>query len=409
MEINVTAKANKVFKSAHESKKRYIVMKGGAGSGKSFDTAQMYVIRLMSEKGRNLLAMRKSESTCRNSVFAELWAAIIRLGVSDWWKISPSVPEMRFVNGNTVVFRGMNDIKQREKIKSVTFERGSLTDIWLEEATEFSQGDLEILDDRLRGELPEELFYQIKLTFNPVSAGHWIKKMFYDREDGDVLAVNSTYRDNRFADAEYARRMERRRETDPDGYRIYALGEWGETGGLVLKNWQARTVPKKAEYYDRLYIGQDFGYNDANAILLIGAKDGDIFVISEIYEREKDTGELIEEAERAKLPKKVEMYCDSAEPDRIKTWKKAGFAARPVEKESGCIAAGIDFLKRRMIYVDPSCKNTIWELSQWKWKADLSTGEYEDIPVDADDHAMSALRYAVEGMRKKRAVFALDI
>ena len=70
---------------------------------------------------------------------------------------------------------------QRESIKSVTFSSGSLTDIWLEEATEFTKEDVDILDDRLRGELPEGLFYQIKLTFNPVSANHWIKSTF-DRE-----------------------------------------------------------------------------------------------------------------------------------------------------------------------------------------------------------------------------------
>lgn len=81
-------------------------------------------------------------------------------------------------NGNQIIFRGVNDDKQREKLKSITFKRGKLTDVWIEEATEITQNDFEIIDDRLRGELPPGQFYQIKATFNPVSATHWIKRVF---------------------------------------------------------------------------------------------------------------------------------------------------------------------------------------------------------------------------------------
>lgn len=57
-------------------------------------------------------------------------------------------------NHNQIIFRGVNDEKQREKLKSITFKRGKLTDVWIEEATEITQADFEIIDDRLRGELP---------------------------------------------------------------------------------------------------------------------------------------------------------------------------------------------------------------------------------------------------------------
>lgn len=50
MKINV--QANPCFKEVDRSKKRYIVMKGSAGSGKSVDTAQNYILRLMRDKGR---------------------------------------------------------------------------------------------------------------------------------------------------------------------------------------------------------------------------------------------------------------------------------------------------------------------------------------------------------------------
>lgn len=180
--MDLTVKANAVFREPDRSRKRYVIMKGSAGSGKSMDTAQMYILRLMKDKGRNLLCVRKSDVTNRDSTFAELQGAIFRMFGDAWqryWYINSSnmIMECRS-NHNQIIFRGVNDDKQREKLKSITFKRGKLTDVWIEEATELTQQDFEIIDDRLRGELPDGLFYQIRMTFNPVSAQHWIKRVF---------------------------------------------------------------------------------------------------------------------------------------------------------------------------------------------------------------------------------------
>ena len=172
----VTLEANPVFRPVHESQCRYVALRGSAGSGKSMDTAQMYVLRLMTEPGRNLLCVRKTEESNRASTFAELSAAVNRLGVADLWDSTLAPLSMRCrINGNAVLFRGVSDDRQRERLKSITFPSGKLTDVWIEEATELEAGDFEIIDDRLRGRLPEGLFYQIKLTFNPVSANHWMR------------------------------------------------------------------------------------------------------------------------------------------------------------------------------------------------------------------------------------------
>ena len=406
--MNIKIQANRIFEEADRSKCRYVVMKGSAGSGKSVDTAQHYILRLMTDRGRNLLALRKSEVTNRDSTFAELQSAIGRMGVEAYWQVRKSPLELECVNGNKIVFRGMNDQKQREKIKSITFASGKLTDIWLEEATEFTQEDLEILDDRLRGELPEGLFYQIRLTFNPVSASHWIKRVFFDREDEDVFTHHSTYLDNRFHDTAYHQRMLRRRETDPEGYRIYGLGQWGELGGLILTNWKAEEISRRQEDYDAVYLGQDFGFNHANAILTLGFRDGDLYILDEIYVHGKDTGEIIALARQQGLSDRATMFCDSAEPDRIKMWRTAGFRARPVRKEPGCIGAQIDFLKQRNIHVHPACVNTIRELGQWRWKYDDGAGAYLDEPLEVMDDAMAALRYGIEGMRKVRRIGGLE-
>lgn len=404
--MKITVQANPGFREVNESTKRYIVEKGSAGSGKSVDAAQEYILRLMRDKGRNLVAMRKSDITNRDSTFAELTGAINRMfgsAAERYWQINMSPLKITCkANGNQIIFRGMNDEKQREKLKSITFQKGKLTDVWLEEATEFTQADIEIIDDRLRGELPPGLFYQIRMTFNPVSSNHWIKKVFFDIPDPNVLTHHSTYLGNRFIDDAYRARMERRKLVDPEGYMVYGLGEWGEISGVILTNWEVKDISQDPNDYDDFAIGQDFGFNHANAILQCGYKDDNIYITKEIYEFEKDTSELIPIAEAAEVPKRKQMWCDSAEPDRIKMWQKAGFRAKGVDKggTQGSVKAQIDWLKQRRIYVHPSCKNTIKELQQWKWKKDDKTGEYLDEPVAFQDDAMAALRYVIEGWRK---------
>jgi phage terminase large subunit len=417
--MNINVKMNPCFKEVDRSKKRYIVMKGSAGSGKSVDTAQHYILRLMKDKGRNLVAMRKSDITNRDSTFAELTGALYKMfgdKYDKYWQVNKSPLMLTFKpNGNQIIFRGMNDDRQREKLKSITFPRGKLTDVWLEEATEFTQADLEIIDDRLRGELPEGQFYQIRMTFNPVNKSHWIKKVFFDRRDPDVLTHSSTYLQNRFIDEAYHRRMERRKEVDPEGYQIYGLGEWGEIGGLILHNWDVADISLNLNDYDDVAIGQDFGFNHANAILLLGIKDDDIYILNEVYCFEKDTSEIIPLAQEADIPMNKEMWCDSAEPDRIKMWKEAGYRAKPVDKggSQGSVKAQIDWLKgvvskskavKRKIHVHPQCVNTIKELQQWKWKHDEKTNTYLDEPVPFQDDAMAALRYGIERWRKRKRI-----
>lgn len=404
--MKISVQANPCFKEVDRSHKRYIVMKGSAGSGKSVDTAQNYILRLMKDKGRNLVCVRKADVTNRDSTFAELTGAIYRMfgdKAEQYWQINMSPLKLTCkANGNQIIFRGMNDDKQREKLKSITFQKGKLTDVWCEEATELTQADLEIIDDRLRGTLPDGQFYQIRLTFNPVNRNHWIKKVFFDIPDENVLCHHSTYIMNRFIDDAYRARMERRKLVDPEGYRIYGLGEWGEIGGLILHNWEVKDISQNAADYDDFANGQDFGFNHADVILPVGIKDDDIYITKELYEYEKDTNELISMALNMGIDRKKQMWCDSAEPDRIKMWQKAGFRATGVDKggSAGSIKAQIDWLKQRKIYVHPSCTNTIKELQQWKWKKDEKTGDYLDEPVPFQDDAMAALRYAVEGWRK---------
>ena len=357
----------------------------------------------MQDPGRNLVCIRKSDITNRDSTYAELTGAIYRMfgdRYGRYWKINASPLSLEcLVNGNQIIFRGVNDERQREKLKSITFKRGKLTDVWIEEATEITQQDFEIIDDRLRGALPEGQFYQIRCTFNPVSSQHWIKRVFFDIQDPNVLTHHSTYLHNRFIDDAYRERMERRKLVDPDGYRIYGLGEWGEVGGLILTNYIIEEFDRSPDRFDYMVNAQDFGFNHANCIGEVGFRDGELYLCQELYVFGKDTDEIIQLAEGC-FQKRLTMYCDSAEPDRIRMWKKAGYRAVPVRKEPGSVHAQIDHLKQHKIHIHPSCVNTIKEIQQWKWRRDEKSGQYLDEPVNFFDDAMAMLRYSIEQERR---------
>ena len=235
---------NPIFRKVNESRKRYVLLKGSAGSGKSVDLAYDYTLKLSNPKykGANLLCVRKIDESNRDSTFAELKTAIFRIFGSEWekhWSVRESPLRLECKDtGSTVIFRGMKDDKQREKVKSITSDKGKLTWIWVEEATELTEEDWDILDDRLRGKLDNpNLYYQMRGSFNPVSSTHWIKGKFFDNPDPNVLAHSSTFLDNLFVDEQYKMRMERRRERDPECYRVYALVEWGLLGGQYFNNW----------------------------------------------------------------------------------------------------------------------------------------------------------------------------
>lgn len=406
--VTRTVGFNSVFKEANQCRKRYRVLKGSAGSGKSVNIAQDYVIKLMDDrfKGANLLVVRKVEESNRDSTFAELQSAIFNIcgdAYESYWNIRTTPLQLTCkTTGNSVIFRGVNDAKQREKVKSITFSNGKLTWIWIEEATELQESDIDILDDRLRGTLENpNLYYQMTLTFNPVSSSHWIKSKYFDVDKPEIYTHSSTYLDNRFIDDAYHKRMMLRKERDPEGYKVYGLGEWGETGGLILTNYTVKAFETGQEYFDSKVYAQDFGYNHANAILDIGFKDGNLYICDEIYVHEMDTNEIIQLADKKGLNKRVVMWCDSAEPDRIKMWKSAGYRAYGVKKEPNSVAAQIDYLKQLHIFIHPHCQNTIKEIQQWKWKLDTKTNKYMDIPVDVYDDAMAALRYSIEDKRRQ--------
>jgi phage terminase large subunit len=124
---------------------RWLILVGGAGSGKSVFCSMKVVFRLMMESGHNALVLRKVGADLRDSCWKEIRKRITELGVWHLW--SETKQPLRLVykpNGNEVIFRGLDDA---EKIKSIE----GVTLVWVEEATATLPGDLRELNRRVRG------------------------------------------------------------------------------------------------------------------------------------------------------------------------------------------------------------------------------------------------------------------
>ena len=207
---------------------RYLILYGGAGSGKSVFAVQRFLYRLLTLSLCNILVVRAVAATNRDSTYALFRQVISKWGLSELFSCKDSDLRISCANGNSVIFKGLDDT---EKLKSITFPKGELTDIWIEEASEILEEDFNQLDVRLRGKGAHK---QMVLTFNPVSVLHWLKLRFFDRKDPRALVLKSTYKDNQFLDEDYKRTLEGYKDTDPYYYSVYCLGEWGVLGQTIF-------------------------------------------------------------------------------------------------------------------------------------------------------------------------------
>lgn len=263
--------------------------------------------------------------------------------------------------------------------------------IWIEEATELKLNDFKVIRTRLRAPTKDGNPNQLFLSFNPIDERHWIKKDVLDKLDPSIIEeIHSTYRDNPFLPQEAIDDLEDTRNQDRNFWRYMALGEWGRLENLVYSNWDTcSSIPSDA----KIVYGVDFGFNAPSVLLKVGYIDNDVWEEELIYESGLTNPEFIAKCKKEIPPslRNSPIYCDTAEPDRIKEMTQSGLNAKYADKK---INEGIDFVKRLKVHIVDSSTNTIKEKSAYVYQTDKE-GHPIDKPVEYGDHAMSAERYAL--------------
>lgn len=389
-----------------ECRKRYRVVKGGKGSKKSATASLWYIYNLMRYREANLLVVRAVYATMRDSCFAQLKWAIHRLGVAHLWRAIENPLEITYLpTGQKILFRGFDDV---EKLASTTVEKGYLCWVWIEEAFEIrSQADFDKLDLSVpRGDVPAPLFKQTTLTFNPWSEKSWLKARFFDREDPNVFALTTNYLLNEFLDQTDREIYERMRVENPRKYEVAGLGNWGVSEGLIYENWAVEPfdVREMDQSGCRHVFGLDYGYtNDPTAFIAAAVypEKKALYIYDEHYQKHM-MNDAIAAMIRRKGYEKERIRADSAEPKSNDDLRRLGISRIvPARKGRDSIVNGIARIQEYRMVVHPRCVNTIAELSAYCWEK----GKADDPvnrPVDADNHLMDALRYAMEDVRLYR-------
>lgn len=389
----------KGYKDFWNFKGRFRVCKGSRASKKSKTTALWYIYNIMKHKNANVLVVRKTYRTLKDSCFTELKWAIHRLGVDAFFSCREQPLEITYLPTNQkIYFRGLDDPL---KVTSITVDVGHLCWLWIEEAYEInSEADFDMLNESIRGEVSDGLFKQVTITFNPWNERHWLKRRFFDTKDDDVLALTTNYTCNEWLDKADLQVFESMRVNNPRRYNVAGLGNWGIVEGVVYENWKeqdfnlddVRTSATKSVF------GLDFGYtNDPSALFcgILDVKNKKLWVFDEMYEKALSNKEIYNKIEKMGFVKE-QITADCSEPKSIDELKYYGLRRiRGAKKGRDSINNGIQWIQELEIIVHPKCVNFLTEISNYQWDSD-KFGNKVNKPIDGFNHLMDAMRYALE-------------
>ena len=399
-EVRPRAFPQKSFVPFFLEKRRYLIAEGGAGAGKSIAAAQKVIMKSLKYPNSMTIVMRAWSPRLRVTAYRMLIDILNENLIP--YHVNNTTMKITFENKSVIQGMEIVDSQGGEVAASIK----SLTDIsgmWIEEPTELSLEEFEMIRMRLRGrELPDGQSRQLILTFNPIDRNHWLHEMFFDRnddpvEDEDTSINHYTYKDNEFLDAEYKKYLEGIK--DSNRYNVYTLGLWGELGAMVYERWRPWGFNPQETKYDTIIGGADFGYSHPSAFVVLGIDESthDIYVIDEVYQREELNRTFIESIKsklnRNGIAENIPIYCDSANPASIKEMQLGGLNAQPAQKN---VLDGISSVRQYCLKVHTQCDSFLKEIAGYQ-RAKDQAGRVLELPNKKAgfDDLMDAMRYAV--------------
>lgn len=372
---------------------RTISAQGSSRSSKTYNIVLFLCLHLLEHANTRLSVVRKTLPAIRGSVLYDFKDILVRLGI--WAEANFNKSEMiyTFPNGSFVEFFSTD---QEQKL------RGRKRDIlFVNEANELSFVEWQQLAMRTA---------QFKiLDYNPsFSEDHWINKL---NEESGVYHFITTYRDNPFLEQTIIDEIESLQTKSPTLWQIYGLGKRALVEGIVFP--RIEQVAEFPDWCKSEFIGIDFGYtNDPTAIVKVGyainADDEECLFIDEIcYRTRMTTGDI---CDALRPYRNMTIDAESADPRLIDEIHKSGARIYPVKKGSGSIEAGISRMQTFRIFVTARSLNVLKEFRNYTYAQDKE-GRWLNIPIDAYNHAIDAVRYVVmsELMSVPRGKFRLTI
>lgn len=372
--------------------KRFKGLYGGRGSGKSHCFAGHGIIRAANEPNFRMVCVREVQRSIADSVKQLHEDKIEAYGLSGFFKITET--EIVGRNGSRIVYRGM----QNHTAASVKSLEG-FDVAWIEEAQTLGQKSLDLLIPTIRKPGSE-----IWASWNPENEDDPIDVLMRSSQSDEDFIVNLVnWSDNPWFPAELIKDMMRDKERDPDKYAHVWEGDYrGMSEARVFRNWREGEVspPENVVWF----YGADWGFaNDETAgIRCCILDETTLYIDAEVYELGVPTEALPSLLNGLPDAAKWPMRGDNARPETIDYLRRHGFPKlRSCKKGKGSVEDGVSFLQGMDIIINPRCVNTIREFKRYAYKTDSRTGEVLPAIEDKNNHAIDALRYALEGQHRK--------
>lgn len=381
---------------------------GGRGSGKSSFVSIEIVLGMMKDPQANALVVRRVAKTLRQSVYEQLCWAIDRLGVDHLWARRLSPMELSYrPTGQRILFIGADD---PQKSKGIKVSRGSFKFLWFEELAEFDGMDAvnTITASAVRGDAAVTFY-----TYNPPeSIANWVNEEALCIHEGR-FSHKSSYLDipPRWLGASFLSKADIMRRTNERAYRHMYLGEVTGTGGQVFENLELRPIPEgEISRMGAFYDGLDFGYYpDPTHWVRVSYDPASltVYVVDELRRfrtTDREFARLL--MERRDVTASTEIICDSASEKPLAELRSEGLrSVVGAMKGRGSVETGIRWLRMRArIVIDPArAPETAKEFAQYEF-VKLKNGSFTESYPDRDNHAIDAVRYALNRvwLRKDR-------
>lgn len=375
---------------------RILVNQGGTRSGKTYDILNLLILLglMYRDQKRVISITRRYAPQLRTSVVRDFEEIMQSYGIWDEACWSKNAMEYRM---GKVLFEFFG-CDQGQKI------RGRKRHVlYMNEANE---NDLDIFR-----QLMMRTSGTVLMDYNPSMSESYIYDHVLTRKDAAI--IKSTYRDNPFLDANIRAEIDALRDTDPDYYRVYGLGERSNLSGSIYDGrWKLTTECTKRELEEIeagavVVYGMDFGYTVPTAAVRLAINlDKRAVLVEQVLYRSHLMNEDIRDALAAYMAKRGEAHCkiyaDPADPDRIEWLRKNGLRTIEGARKHTGIIDGILTVRQLMMHVRPEDVDTQRELKRYRFhehKPDkpIKTDDpiKTDKPIKTDDHLMDAIRYPI--------------
>ena len=372
-------------------------LKGGRGSTKSSFISLEMILGMMKDPQANAVVLRKVGQTLQGSVYEQLQWAIQALGVEAYWTNKLNPLEMKYINGNKIVFRGADKPK---KIKSTKFSKGYCKYVWFEEVDEFAGMEeiRTINQSLLRGGENFVVFY----SYNPPqSQSNWVNEEVLGQRS-DRLVHHSTYLTvpREWLGEQFLIEAEHLQKVKPTAYQHEYLGEVTGTGGEVFTNLTIREMTdEEISHFDHIARGIDWGYAADPFHYTVNHYDKTrrkLYIYYEIQMLKLSNRKAAELVKKENKQNNV-IICDSAEPKSIAEMYSYNLRVLGAKKGADSVEYGIKWLQDlEEIVIDPKrCPNTAREFLEYEIEKDTN-GNFKGCFLDKNNHSIDAVRYSRE-------------